>query len=1345
MAGNFTWDGSTSGNWGTGTNWSGGSAPTGSTDVLTFPASGVTNLTMANNLAANLNFNKLTFAQGGYILTGSVIDMVTNGVTNPRIEATNTSGAETLINLPINVQAPLTLSAAAGADLHLGANTDPVLGINTLTLNAAPGGRIELDGATSGSGGIVMTGGGSFIIDASQNTTGVYSLQGGTMMFLLSSIAGPLSTAEGTTVNSIKGVVNGGITILGNLELGFDFTVNGNLVFGNAGTAAERVISFDIDGTLPGFDYEQIEVSGNLVSNSHKIALNISETFAPGTEFILMKKTSAGNIATTTKFRKPDGTQITEGATGFYGSTLVQFSYFGGDGNDFTATVMNPTLQATKDWDGGSTVDNLWSTAANWSSDTLPIAGQALRFGSVATADVIPLHDLPGYVGQFLFTGTGGFTLRDADGAAPVLNYLVKGMTASHATNLCVLEQDLALTEAQTWALTGSGGMRIHETNQTDMGALNLTFNVAPSVGTPSFEMNGVLVGTGNLIKTGPGVLQMGGSAANTFTGTTTINQGEVRLTKTTGNALLGNVTIGDGTNAASLTTTVTQKIADTAIVTVKPNGSFLPGQNETISSLVIDGGTVNAGVRTITLAGDLVANATATFTAGGLSFSGSQNINTATGTTLTLNAAMNSTSTKIGTGTLELLKDSSGALTIMEGTVQVYDSIFLPNLFTLHTNGTLVGEADFGTINAAAGGTLMTDDAGDMTCDSFTGGSTAIFRPNLDAHTLLHMTTGAINLASTRLDPILSTVPAAGTQFMILQNTSAAAITSRFATLSGTVLGEGAVFITPLATFKITYVGGTGNDVVLTAQQPTASATTRVWDGGGATDTNWMTATNWVGDVLPLPGDSLEFPAAHVTSINNFPAGMTFGSISFTGVPTVSARTISGNAIQILGNLSSSLGDNATRVVDISLPTTFLNAATVSNTGLRLLRFNASVVCNAASLTLSSDSASSRVIRFLTSGLISGSAKIIVNGNATADLGSFLNHSYTGGTEVRFGQIVGSAATLYANGLTVGDGTHTASASTGSSSAMASNIIVQPNGTLTASGINVTSLTLNGTPGTPATVNATNVTLATAFSADAGDAATFTSLTAPSLTQNGGSVNITGSSVISGTVRLQSGALTLPNGSSAGRLQVDSGTFSQTGTLTVANDVQVNGGSMTGGGIDFTGAGTHGFEVATTASLQTLGDATFSDHVSKTGLGTLSVSTTLQAASITLTQGILRNDAANIDLNSANRTLIVINGGHLQGNGTVGDISASNQPSTQISPGASPGRLSASSLVVENGETMKLNFEINSVIPATGFDQLLIGGSAPTVSLNSGSNSTGATQLRAHLHCSHRHGVGAD
>src|SRR5687768_18159222 len=54
---------------------------------------------------------------------------------------------------------------------------------------------------------------------------------------------------------------------------------------------------------------------------------------------------------------------------------------------------------------------------------------------------------------------------------------------------------------------------------------------------------------------------------------------------------------------------------------------------------------------------------------------------------------------------------------------------------------------------------------------------------------------------------------------------------------------------------------------------QPILAGGDQVWDGGSSTDSNWMTAANWAGDVI-TGGDHLIFPggAARTTNTNNFP-----------------------------------------------------------------------------------------------------------------------------------------------------------------------------------------------------------------------------------------------------------------------------------------------------------------------------------------------------------------------------------------------------------------------------------------------------------------------------------------
>src|SRR4051812_38291709 len=72
-----TWDGSSSGNWATAANWSGGTAPAAGDDLV-FPG-GVTRLAVTNNFSPNRAFNSLTVLGTNYLLRGSPI-ILTNGI-----------------------------------------------------------------------------------------------------------------------------------------------------------------------------------------------------------------------------------------------------------------------------------------------------------------------------------------------------------------------------------------------------------------------------------------------------------------------------------------------------------------------------------------------------------------------------------------------------------------------------------------------------------------------------------------------------------------------------------------------------------------------------------------------------------------------------------------------------------------------------------------------------------------------------------------------------------------------------------------------------------------------------------------------------------------------------------------------------------------------------------------------------------------------------------------------------------------------------------------------------------------------------------------------------------------
>src|SRR5439155_854831 len=97
--------------------------------------------------------------------------------------------------------------------------------------------------------------------------------------------------------------------------------------------------------------------------------------------------------------------------------------------------------------------------------------------------------------------------------------------------------------------LSDAGGPITVNGSSVALGSGTLTFGDANS-----FIFSGAITGTGNLIKNGTGTQTFAGTTtANTYSGLTTVNSGEIDLNKTAGTlAIGGNLTIGDGLGGAN-------------------------------------------------------------------------------------------------------------------------------------------------------------------------------------------------------------------------------------------------------------------------------------------------------------------------------------------------------------------------------------------------------------------------------------------------------------------------------------------------------------------------------------------------------------------------------------------------------------------------------------------------------------------------------------------------------------------------------------------------------------------------------------------------------------------------
>ena len=265
----------------------------------------------------------------------------------------------------------------------------------------------------------------------------------------------------------------------------------------------------------------------------------------------------------------------------------------------------------------------------------------------------------------------------------------------------------------------------------------------------------------------------------------------------------------------------------------------------------------------------------------------------------------------------------TSGTVTVANGgTLQATTGQYVQSAGTTTVNGTMTAGpvlqggvlAGTGTVAgfSQTGGTVSPGDpAGVLTINgnyTESGGTLAIALngPAASSQGELNVS-GSVTLGGA-LGLAVGYVAGPGDTFVIVDNGGSNPVSGTF-----TGLPEGATLTAAGQTFRISYVGGDGNDVVLTRL---GSATDAIWDGapdggGTSTDANWTTASNWVGDVAPVPGDDLYFPAAAAkkANVDTFLAGTAFDSITYTG----SDYDISGSGIAVSDGIrdSAASGDN--------------------------------------------------------------------------------------------------------------------------------------------------------------------------------------------------------------------------------------------------------------------------------------------------------------------------------------------------------------------------------------------------------------------------------------------------
>jgi autotransporter-associated beta strand protein len=422
--------------------------------------------------------------------------------------------------------------------------------------------------------------------------------------------------------------------------------------------------------------------------------------------------------------------------------------------------------------------------------------------------------------------------------------------------NLAIGLKPLTLASAGA----GQGALVAGFGNSSWAGDVTLVTNVVVDVYTNStLEFSGVITGPGGLTKIDWGNLLLDGAVSNSFTGMALVQQGLMTLSKTTGPAIPGPVTIGaglDGPNGDILKTLQPNQLAQTSPVNITSSGLF----DVTLGSITRAGSIRGSG--SVQMASSMLMfgydNSSNSFAG---SISGSADL------------------TKVGTGTWTYTGTGSysGNFGINGGQVFVDGSLASASIF-FYGGTTLGGHGSVGPISSGNG--LLTpgdNNPGILHSGSLTlatGDTLLAYITGTNAgsgYSQLSFSGGTISLGSAHLQLNMSGLGATNAHYTLLSNPTTHVISGTFNGLpeGATVTANNGVH------FAITYhAGPTGNDVVLTqtslATPPSLTGITHSTNGtvtlrgtGAPNVTYHVQATtslappNWVG-LGPITADNL-------------------------------------------------------------------------------------------------------------------------------------------------------------------------------------------------------------------------------------------------------------------------------------------------------------------------------------------------------------------------------------------------------------------------------------------------------------------------------------------------------